>query len=62
MYILVDLLLTHDLKKLKTKAVAFHGLKIKLVSLQDLIRMKSGTGRRQDEEDIKALKLIKEDS
>jgi hypothetical protein len=58
---IVDLLLTHDLKKMKTGSIPFQGLKIKLLSLKDLIQMKTGTGRRQDEEDIKALKLLRGD-
>ena len=52
---MVDLLLAHDLKSMKTKTISFQGLKIKLVSLKDLIQMKTGTGRCQDEEDIKSL-------
>ncbi len=59
---IVDLLLTHDLKNMKINSIPFQGLKIKLVSLKDLIRMKTGTGRSQDEEDIKALKMIRGDS
>jgi len=57
---IVDLLLTHDLKKMKVEKIPFQGLRIKLISLEDLIRMKSGTGRQQDQEDIKALKILKE--
>ena len=57
---IVDLLLMSDLNKMKAKTVSVQGQKIKLLSLNDLIRMKTGTGRRQDEEDVKALRQIKE--
>jgi len=57
---IVDLLMTHDLKKMKTKTLSFQGRKIPLLALEDLIKMKTGTGRRQDEEDVKALQWIKE--
>lgn len=57
---IVDIIITHDLNKMKRKVIAFQGIKIKILALDDLIKMKSSTGRKQDEEDIKALKFIKD--
>ena len=36
------------------------GQVIKVASVDDLIRLKSNTGRKQDKEDLKALKKIKD--
>lgn len=41
------------------KYFTLHGISIPIVSINDLIRMKEGTGRRQDEADIKYLKELK---
>jgi predicted nucleotidyltransferase len=56
---IVDVIITHDLNQMKKRIIPFEGLKIKILALDDLIKMKSGTGRKQDQEDIKALKFIK---
>jgi hypothetical protein len=57
---IVDIIITHDLNHMKKKVIPFQGLKIKILDLDDLIKMKSGTGRKQDLEDIKALKYLRE--
>ncbi|MBI4345844.1 MAG: hypothetical protein HY553_03250 [Elusimicrobia bacterium] len=52
---LVDVVITHDLKALKTKQVSVGGDLIPIVAKRDLIAMKRAAGRRQDLEDIRAL-------
>lgn len=54
----VDILLTEDLNKIKSKVIKSGRYKIKVVSVRDLIKMKNKSGRPQDLEDIKALKEI----
>jgi predicted nucleotidyltransferase len=54
----VDVILTHDLQKMKTKTVQVAGEKVRIVDITDLIAMKKQSGRPQDLEDIKALKII----
>jgi len=56
---LVDVILTHDLSAMKVKRVRVQDTSIKLASIDDLIRMKTGTGRTQDVEDVKALRKLK---
>lgn len=55
----VDILLTEDLKNIKTKDIKLGRHKIKIVSIPDLIKMKRKSGRSQDLEDIKALEKLK---
>lgn len=55
----VDILLTEDLKKIKTKTIRSGEIKLKVVSINDLIRMKKRSGRPQDLEDIKSLRSLK---
>lgn len=57
---LVDLIITHDLSKLKTVTILTQRHRLKVLAIKDLIRMKQQSGRPQDIEDIKALeKLLK---
>ena len=56
---IVDVILTHDLAGLKTKRVLVQGRAIKIVAIDDLIRMKSEAGRPQDLEDVRALRTLK---
>lgn len=55
----VDVLLTEDLKKIKTKKINIGKLKVNIVSIEDLIRMKEISARPQDLVDIEKLKQIK---
>ena len=55
---LVDVILTHDLSKMKLKRVRIQNRLIKLASIQDLIKMKSGSARAQDVEDVRALRKL----
>lgn len=58
----VDIIITHDLKKMKSKTISIHGLKVPVLSKESLIKMKKEAGRPQDLEDIKALEAIDEKS
>lgn len=54
----VDILITHDLKRMRVKRVRTPGGFIPLVSIEDLIAMKTEAGRPQDLEDIRALRRL----
>ncbi|MFC1521109.1 hypothetical protein ACFL6Y_01740 [Elusimicrobiota bacterium] len=56
---IVDLILTHDLGKMKIKKIRSGGLLLPVVAIKDLIAMKRASGRPQDVEDIKALEALK---
>lgn len=56
----IDIIITHNLKNMGTKAVSVHGMKIPIVNIKSLISMKRDAGRPQDLEDIKALESINE--
>jgi len=55
----VDILLTEDLKKIKAKTIKSGIKTLKVVSVNDLIKMKNKSGRPQDLEDIKSLRILK---
>lgn len=57
---MVDIIITHDLRKMKKKLIPLGGIKVKILDIQDLIKMKSSTRRKQDKEDVKALKKIRD--
>ena len=54
----VDILITEDVKNLKTVTRQAFGMKIKIASIPDLIALKKKSGRSQDIEDIKALEKL----
>lgn len=56
---IVDIITTEDEKQLKSVGKTFNGTKVKIVAIDDLIKMKEGSGRKQDIEDIKALEKLK---
>lgn len=56
---IVDIILTHDLAKIKTQRIKSDGTDLHVISIADLIRMKEQSGRPQDLEDVKALKRLK---
>ena len=56
---LVDIVLTHDLSTMKTQTMRVQGRQIRVVALDDLIRMKQMSGRLQDQEDIRALQALR---
>jgi hypothetical protein len=56
---IVDIVITHDLSKMKIKRIRVQRRLIKLVSIEDLIKMKTGSDRAQDIEDVKALRKLR---
>ncbi|HSG32677.1 MAG TPA: DUF6036 family nucleotidyltransferase [Thermodesulfobacteriota bacterium] len=56
----VDILLLEDLKKFKTININSNNNILKVVSMNDLIKMKKRSGRPQDIEDIKILRSLKQ--
>lgn len=55
----VDIILTEDLKNLKTKRIRADRKTLRIISIDDLIKMKEKSSRQQDLEDIKALRSLK---
>ncbi len=54
----VDIIISYDLTGKKTKSVKISGGVIKILSLNDLIKMKQRAGREQDYLDVEALQKI----
>lgn len=54
----VDILIVDDLRELKTRMIKVGNRSLRIVALDDLIRMKRKSGRPQDREDIKALEKL----
>jgi hypothetical protein len=57
-YEVVDIILTVDLKKIKTVKKSFAGQKFTVISIPDLIKMKTAAARPQDLADVEALNLL----
>lgn len=55
----VDIILTEDLRNLKVKRILVGDRILRVVSLEDLIKMKKKSKRPQDLEDINALRSLK---
>lgn len=55
---IVDVVITHDLGKMKIHTIKLGEVKVPIVSRRDLIAMKKKSGRPQDLEDIKALEEL----
>jgi hypothetical protein len=55
---IVDVVLTEDVSDMKVDRIHVRGGSLRVASIRDLIRMKEGTGRAQDEEDVKALRSL----
>ncbi len=55
----VDIILTEDLRNLKTKRIRSGRKALRVISIDDLIKMKEKSSRQQDLEDIKALRSLK---
>lgn len=55
----VDVIITQNLKGLRTKKIQAYGTKISVLNINDLIAMKAQSGRQQDLLDIEALEKIK---
>lgn len=58
---LVDIIITHDLGKLRTKQVKVKNTIVSILALSDLIQMKEQSGRPQDLSDIQALRELSRD-
>jgi len=56
---IVDIIITHDLKKMKVVKLKADGHVFNVLALDDLILMKKQSGRPQDLEDVIALEEIK---
>ncbi|MFN7904906.1 MAG: DUF6036 family nucleotidyltransferase [Pseudobdellovibrionaceae bacterium] len=56
---IVDIVLTKDLKQLKTVQKKISGVSIDILSIDDLITMKKESGRPQDLQDVGALEKIR---
>lgn len=55
---MVDILITEDASDIKTVTKKVYDFSLKLAAIPDLIAIKKKAGRRQDIEDIKALKKL----
>jgi hypothetical protein len=54
----VDIIITYDLTRKRTKRIVLAGEPVQILSLKDLIEMKRKTGRPQDIEDVRALEKL----
>jgi len=54
----IDIIINYDLKNGHTETIKTNLTNIKLLSIKDLIKMKTLSGRRQDLEDVKALEKL----
>ena len=54
----VDIIITHDLRSMSSVSIRLGSIRIPVISIEDLIAMKSMTKRPQDIEDVKSLKVI----
>ncbi len=52
----VDILITHDVRKMDTQVMSFGGKKITVISLKELLKMKVKAGRPQDLVDAENIK------
>jgi len=55
----VDIVITHDLRKMRIKRLEFQGQEIRVLGIEDLIEMKKQSARPQDHEDIRALDALR---
>lgn len=56
----IDIIITHDLRKLRSVRYKFGLHQVPVLSIDDLIDMKKVSARPQDLEDIKALEIIRD--
>jgi uncharacterized nucleotidyltransferase DUF6036 len=55
---IVDVILSEDLDRMEVERFTIQNQAVRVASISDLIRMKQGTGRPQDREDVKALRRL----
>ncbi len=58
---IVNVIITHDLKGMRSEKIKIGGRKLEVLSIRDLIAMKRDSGRAQDLEDVKALESLLEE-
>ncbi len=56
---IVDIIITHDLAKLKVARIKYGAHRLPVLALDDLIAMKRASGRPQDLEDVRALEELR---
>ena len=56
---IVDIIITENVKQMKSVIKIVNGTKIKIAAIDDMIIMKRKSGRKQDIEDIRALEKLK---
>lgn len=56
---IVDLLISENLDQMQTIEVKIQDQSVRVVAVDDIIRMKNVSGRRQDLSDVKALEALK---
>lgn len=56
---IVDIIITENAKELKSVIKMIKGTKVKIAAIDEIIRMKKKSGRKQDIEDIRALEKIR---
>jgi len=56
---IVDIIITHDAKMMKTETLHVDGMTIEIATIDELIQMKEKSGRPQDLEDVRALEQLK---
>lgn len=56
---IVDIVITENVKTIKTVTVTAYGLRLRIAAIDDLIQIKRKANRKQDREDIKALEKLK---
>ena len=54
----VNIIITHDAKKMKTQTLHVGGMSVKIATIDELVKMKKESGRPQDIEDVKALEKL----
>ncbi len=55
---IIDIIITVNLAGLNTRSVTVRGKSVQIISIEDLIDIKTASGRPQDLEDIKALREL----
>jgi hypothetical protein len=55
---IVDILITKDLRKMRTRSIPYGRFRIRILAIEALIAMKEETDRPQDQADVKALREI----
>lgn len=57
----VDIVITEDLRRTEVETMKIHGVSVRVISRNALIRMKRASGRAQDLEDVRALERLNDE-